>query len=137
MEKKAKGIEMITQLGNMETIAKMDNGIGFSIKPIEQQPVILVAEDYVEILGHRINEGFKSFEDFVMHLKHLSDLGEENKRLLERMNHLKVDMGNLKAYLVTKLEESKLESTYGGQGQFESIQERIYKDILEKMPKGD
>lgn len=87
---------------------------------------------YVEILGHRI-DGFESFEAFMEYLKKLAALDEENIQLKEEVRRMKNEKADLMVYLEERLEESKIFSTYGGQVNFVSIQERIYEDILNKV----
>ena len=61
------------------------------------------------------------------------ELTWENERLKQELDDLNKWKEELIEYLVRKLEESKLEGTYGGQAPFVTIQERIYKEVLDKV----
>lgn len=112
----------------LEPIKGIDN---ISLKRGTDEPLIVIPTDksYVEILGHRIEVGeggFKSFGEFVEWLKHIKDVEIENEQLKKHMS----EFGE---YLLTKLEEAKLDAQYYDGVRYSSMQERIYEDLVNRM----
>lgn len=102
--------------------------------PDKDKALIFVPADksYIQILDYKI-EGFDSWESFLEHLKKYAEMEQEIQTLKNNIRNMHADKQEFENYLEIKLEESKLLSTYGGQGQFESIQERIYKEVLNRF----
>ena len=101
----------------------------------KKQPVMIIHDEgWIEILGRRFeNAEVKGIDEFVQYLGEFRDLEEKNKKLKKELNELYNHRAALIEYLTEKLEESKLEGTYGGQAGYISIQERIYKEILDRI----
>ena len=101
----------------------------------QEEPVLFFGNDgHIEILGRRFeNSEVKGFDEFVKYLAKFRDLEEANEKLKQELNGVYNHRAALIEYLTEKLEESKLESTYGGQAGYVSIQERIYKEILDRV----
>ena len=100
-----------------------------------EQPVLFFSnEGWVEILGRRFeNTEVKELDVFIKHLGKFRDLEIENEKLKKDLDDAYNHRAALIEYLIEKIEESKLESTYGGQAGYVSIQERIYKEILDRV----
>lgn len=116
------------------TIKEPSNIINpFNYKP--EEPVLFFSnEGWIEILGRRFeNAEVKGIDEFVQYLGEFRNLEEKNKKLKKELNDCYNHRAALIEYLTEKLEESKLESTYGGQAGYVSIQERIYKEILDRV----
>ena len=101
----------------------------------QEEPVLFFSnEGWIEILGRRFQrEDVKGIDEFIKYLGNFRDLEEENKKLNKELDDCYNHRAALIEYLVEKLEESKLEGTYGGQAGYVSIQERIYKEILDRV----
>lgn len=100
-----------------------------------EQPVLFFGNDgHIEILGRTFeNYEVKGFDEFVKYLARFRDLEVENENLKKELDGVYNHRAALIEYLTEKLEESKLEGTYGGQAGYVSIQERIYKEILDRV----
>lgn len=105
----------------------------FNYKP--EEPVLFFSnEGWIEILGRRFQrEDVKGIDEFIKYLGNFRDLEEENNNLKKELDIYYNRRAALIEYLTEKLEESKLEGTYGGQAGYVSIQERIYKEILDRV----
>ena len=101
-----------------------------SKKCTDEKPLIFIPNDksYIQILDHKINESFDSFEDFCIYLRHIKDVEEENKQLRD-------DKNAIVAYLLGKINEAKIDRIYENGNSYATIQERIYQEILDKIDK--
>lgn len=93
---------------------------------VDEPKVIFVQHsDHVEICGQRISN-IHDFGDFVEYLYQRVQIEKDYAALYnERSEFIE--------YIIMKLEESKLLSTYEQGVRYPCIQERIYQDILNRI----
>lgn len=101
----------------------------------DNEPVIMIPRDgsYVEILGHRIDGEFESFDGFVRYLNEIKQTEEENEQLKADKKVLENYSYQMEYYLLAKIEEAKLDRTYVNGVCVPNKSEEIYKQILDKL----
>lgn len=115
---------------------KMPDNVSLG-KCTDEIPLIFIPNNksYVEILGHRINEDFSSFESFGEYLKHIKEVEQENDILKAEKALLETYFEQIKCYLDLKITEASLERTYEQGMCFRSMRECIYESVLEEIKK--
>lgn len=116
------------------TRVKMPDNILLDVHT-NDEPVIMIPRDgsYVEILGHRIDGDFESFDGFVRYLGEIKQTEQENKRLKADKKVLENYSCQIEYYLLAKIEEAKLDRNYVNGICVPNKSEEIYKQILDKL----
>ena len=101
------------------------------------EPIIFIPKEgnYVEILGHRIDGDFKSFEDFCKFLDKIKQTEIENEQLKAEKELLEYNIEQIRSYLSLKISEAELEKTYIDGIYFRTIQEELYRNVLDEVNK--
>lgn len=115
---------------------KMPDNVSLG-KCTDEVPLIFIPNDssYVEILGHRINESFESFESFCEYLNKVKQTEVENNILKSEKALLETYFEQIKAYLDLKITEASFERIYENGVIIKSMREELYQSVLEEIEK--
>lgn len=118
---------------------KLLNGVRTPVNIITPEdvntPMMVIAANgsYIDILGHRLDGDFSSFEDFMEYIKKIAAMEEENKKLKEEIRLLNNDRCRVLEYLETRIEECKIDRAYENGIALIGMRESIYQDILDRV----
>ena len=129
MNKQKKTLKIDELLGDVSAPLNISNPLAYKFGKEENAPLVVIPKDqsYIEVLGRKFYD-FNSLDGFVEYLKKFVELEEE----LDKMYNQRAALID---YLVEKLEYAKLMATYedGGRIRYPSVQEKIYRDILNRV----
>lgn len=121
-------------ISDITTRVKMPDNVLLDVYQ-DKEPVIMIPREgnYVEILGHRIDGGFESFDGFIKYLGEIKQTEQENERLKADKKVLENYSCQMEYYLLAKIEEAKLDRTYVNGICVPNKSEEIYKQVLDKL----
>lgn len=101
------------------------------------EPVMFIPREgnYVEILGHRIDGDFKSFEGFCEYLNKIKQTEIENDILKAEKALLETYYEQIKSYLDLKITEASFERIYENGMIIRSMREELYQNVLDEINK--
>lgn len=115
-----------------DTIGKLAN-TDIMFKPEEEEPVIVIDKEYVEILGHRIDVGFESFESFIEYFYKLREFDKEREEMDAELRNWKCKYIEMRKYLDKKIAESMFLRDHIDGVEHLSIQEKIYREVRDMI----
>jgi len=121
-------VDVVGKLANTEHMFKK-----------EEEPLIFIPKDknYIEILGHRIDEGFESFESFAAYLQKLKEFDKEREEMETELRKYRMNTLRMQRYLDEQIAASMFLRDHIAGGEQLSIQEKVYREIRDEFYKED